>query len=240
MLVSPRIPITRLILWNVDLTLVDVGQVARAASAEAFEKVTGRPLVRLSSIAGRTESEIFFESLALNDVEWNDDLLPAYTEALTEAFTKRAASLREQGRLLPGVQQTLQQLQDHGGVVQTVLTGAIRPNTVAKITAFGLEKYLDLEIGGFGSEPYPKATLLQVARGRAKEKYGVDFDEATTVYVGDSPRDIEAARIGGAVAVALTSGRSTEAELSAAGADVVLDGLAEVPVSVLMETPAKK
>ncbi|MGD0246553.1 MAG: HAD family hydrolase, partial [Streptosporangiaceae bacterium] len=34
----------RLVLWNIDLTLVDVVRVTRAAYAEAFPAVTGRPL----------------------------------------------------------------------------------------------------------------------------------------------------------------------------------------------------
>src|SRR5262245_13782704 len=59
--------IHRLILWNVDLTLVDVARVSRDAYAEAFRKVTGRPLVALPQLAGASDSEIFFESLALNE-----------------------------------------------------------------------------------------------------------------------------------------------------------------------------
>ena len=48
-----RPPIDRLVLWNIDLTLVDVGRVTRVAYAEAFRRVTGRPLVRLPQMAGR-------------------------------------------------------------------------------------------------------------------------------------------------------------------------------------------
>ena len=61
--------IYRLVLWNIDLTLVDVARVSRDAYAEAFRRVTGRPLVALPQVAGRSDSEIFFESLALNDIE---------------------------------------------------------------------------------------------------------------------------------------------------------------------------
>src|ERR1039457_3429991 len=55
-------PIDRLVLWNIDLTLVDVGRVTRGAYAEAFRRVTGRPLVQLPRMAGRIESEIFFDA----------------------------------------------------------------------------------------------------------------------------------------------------------------------------------
>lgn len=220
-------PPFRLVLWNVDNTLVDVAQVTRVASAEAFEKVTGRPLVRLASTAGRTESEFFFESLALNDVEWDDSLLPAYTEALAVAFKAHQDMLRDHGRPLPGANAALYAVGGSQGTVQTVLTGSIRANAVLKLTAYGLDGPIDFDIGGYGSEVYPRATLLQVARGRAGDKHGVTFDEASTVYVADSVRDVEAAHIAGSRMVAVASGRSTFAELTAAGADVVLDDLTD-------------
>src|SRR5215469_15276250 len=98
----------RLILWNVDLTLVDVARVSRDAYAEAFEEVTGRPLVALPAMAGASDSEIFFDSLALNDpgsarYKTDDgDLLARYTVALAAAFESRAHLIATRGRILTG------------------------------------------------------------------------------------------------------------------------------------------
>ena len=95
-------------------------------------------------------------------------------------------------------------------VVQSVLTGSSRPNAMLKLRAFGLDRYLDLAIGGFaGSEVYPKGALLRAARLRAEEKYRASFAERATIYIADSPRDVEAARIGGATSVAVASGRAS-------------------------------
>jgi len=69
--------------------------------------------------------------------------------------------------------------------------------------------------------------MLLNARGRAAEKYRADFTEHTTVYIADSTRDVEAARIGGARSIGVASGRSATGELRDAGADVVLDDLAD-------------
>ncbi len=49
------------------------------------------------------------------------------------------------------------------------------------------------------------------------------------IYVGDTPPDIEAARLAGAIAVGVPSGPFSAAELAACGADVVLDSLLEFP-----------
>jgi phosphoglycolate phosphatase len=241
---APQDPVYRLVLWNIDLTLLDVARPTRAAYADAFRAVTGRPLIRLPPMAGRTESEIFFEALALNtagpapgaavteDAAVSEELLSRFTRQLAVAFGARRDLLTEQGRLMPGARDAVAGVGRLPGVVQTVLTGAIRPNAIEKLRAFGMEGFFDAEIGGYGSEVYPKGAMLLNARGRAAEKYRADFTERSTVYIGDSSRDMEAARIGGSRAVGVASGRSSAGELREAGADLVLDDLADTAAVV--------
>ncbi len=230
---APEVPIHRLVLWNVDLTLLDVGRVTRAAYVDAFRKVTGRPLVRLPQTAGRTESETFFDALALNVTDSRtshpagEELLGRFAGELASAFRTRRAQLTQQGHLLPGARAAVAEVGGLPGVVQTLLTGAIKANAIEKLQAFGLEPFFDTDVGGYGSEVFPKGALLLNARRRAAEKYGVEFTEEATVYIADSTRDVAAARMGGARSVAVASGRSSAAELRDAGADVVLADLAD-------------
>ena len=228
----------RLVLWNIGLTLVDVARVNRAAYAEAFRAVTGRPLVQVPQMAGRTDSEIFFEALAVNAARprpgdpAGEELLGRFAAQLAVAFRARRDLLTTQGQLMPGALEAVTGVWRLPGLVQTVVTGAIRPNAIEVLRAFGLERYLDTEIGGFGSGVYPKGAMLLNARGRAAEKYRADFTEHTTVYIADSTRDAEAARIGGARSIGVASGRSSAGELRDAGADVVLDDLADTAMVV--------
>jgi len=120
--------------------------------------------------------------------------------------------------------------------VQTVLTGNSKPTAVLKLRAFGLDGFVDFDIGGYGSEAYPKGTLLRVARQRAAERHGVTFGEDATVYVADSPRDVDAARIGGARSLAVASGRASTAELRDAGADGTLPDLADTASLIALIT----
>jgi phosphoglycolate phosphatase len=228
---APEVHIHRLIVWNIDLTLVDVAQVTREAYAEAFRQVTGRPLVRLAPMAGKSESEIFFESFAMNSADCGDpdqtaELLARFNQALGAAFAARRALLPKRGRLLPGAMEAVLAVASRKNVVQTVLTGSIRPNAIEKLRAFGLDRHIDLEVGGYGSEAYPKGTLLMLAHRRAAEKYGPSLRENRAVYIADSPRDVEAAQIGGARVIAVASGRATTTQLRASGADRVLADLA--------------
>lgn len=224
----------RLILWNIDLTLVDVARVSRDAYAEAFLRVTGRRLVALPQLAGASDSEIFFQSLALNEGMPGEDqrqpadneLLARYSTELAAAFGARRDLLAEQGRVLPGAAEALAALARLPGVIQTVLTGTIRQNAACKLRAFGLDGYLDPDIGGFGSDVYPKGTQIIRSLNLANEKYRLRLLPADVVYVADSIRDVAAAKVATVRCVGVASGRSTSAELRSAGADPVLDDLA--------------
>ena len=174
----PEASIHRLVLWNIDLTLLDVGRVTRDAYVEAFRKVTGRPLVQLPQLPGRLESGIFFDALALNGVTVaygaaSEELLARFSHELASAFAARRDQLTERGRLLPGAAEAVAEVGSLHGVVQSVLTGTIRPNAVLKLRAFGLDRFFDTEVGGYGSQVYPKGAQLLMTRSRAAEKYGV-------------------------------------------------------------------
>jgi phosphoglycolate phosphatase len=221
-----------LVLWNIDLTLVDVARVTRAAYAEAFAKVVGKPLVQLPQMAGRSESEIFFDALALNDIDMSsasDGLVGPFSVELARAMQTRRDQLVTQGQLMPGAADALKAVHSSDKAVQSVLTGTSRANAVLKLTAFALDGFVDFEVGGYGDDVFPRGTLLQVIKQRAGAKYQVEFDEASTVYIADSVRDVAAAAIGGARSIAVATGRSSAAELREAGAQTVLPDLIDAP-----------
>jgi phosphoglycolate phosphatase-like HAD superfamily hydrolase len=216
--------------------LVDVARVTRAAYAEAFPAITRRPLIKLPQTAGRSEPEIFFDALALNAADLNTEgkaerLLEPFSAELAAALAARLDDLARDGQLLPGAAEAVAAVAKLDGpadtTVQTVLTGNSKPNAMLKLRAFGLDGYIDFDIGGYGTEAYPKGTLLRVARERAGQKHKVTVGEDVTVYVADSPRDVDAARIGGARSLAVASGRASAGELRDAGADAVLPDLTD-------------
>jgi phosphoglycolate phosphatase len=113
-----------------------------------------------------------------------------------------------------------------------VLSGNIRLNSFTKLSVFGLHEYLDFEVGGYGSDDDVRANLVGVARERASLKYGVRLDESTTVLIGDTPRDVQAGRKGGACVVAVASGGDSVETLRAEGADIVLPDLRDTSAVV--------
>jgi phosphoglycolate phosphatase-like HAD superfamily hydrolase len=221
--------VRRLVLWDIDGTLVQAGEVGRDIFTEAFQAVVGRApdqvAARTLAMAGRTDPEIALEFLAAHEIAEGATHLPAFSEALVTALAAKAALIRERGRALPGARETLAALGRTEGVVQSLLTGNVEPNALLKLASFELDGYLDFEVGGFGSDHHHRPSLVEVARTKAEAKYGADFAGPATVLVGDTPLDVAAGRAGGARVVAVATGPYGVEELESTGADAVLEDL---------------
>src|SRR5262249_60508450 len=76
--------------------------------------------------------------------------LARYHTELEVAFDARLGQLQTQGRALPGARDAVAAVATLPGVVQSVLTGTIRPNAAAKLRAFRMDAFFDFEIGGGG------------------------------------------------------------------------------------------
>ena len=158
---------TRLILWDVDGTLVHAGGAATSAFDVAVGRVIGRPAgehgVRMS---GKTDPEIALEILAFAQVAEADAHrhLPLVLEHLENELAVAVHHLQEHGRVMPGVTELLARLHDAPDVVSSVLTGNIEANGRLKVAAFGLDGFLDLDVGAYGSDT-TTATASSPSRG---------------------------------------------------------------------------
>ncbi len=213
------------ILWDVDHTLIENGGVSKENYEKAFEMLTSRRPEHPVNTDGRTDPEIMRNTLVSHGIAQVEQYMPRISEVLQEAMTSNASELRARGYAMPGARAALGAFHQAPGIVQSVLTGNIRPNALAKLAAFDLDSYIDFDVGGYGSDDNVRARLVSVAQGRARTKYGVTFDQDSTVLIGDTARDVQAGRHGGALVIAVATGADSIDELRAAGADVVLADL---------------
>jgi phosphoglycolate phosphatase len=209
-----------LVLWDIDGTLVNSAGHGRHAFDDAYRAVTGREPPDRVEMAGRTDRQI-----ALSLLDGLHESLPHLLDELVEALKRRAPNIRGEGHALPGAEAALEAIAGREATVQSLLTGNLAANAALKLGAFGLERWLDLEAGGYGSDPHEqRSDLVAVARERAAAKYSPAVD---TVLIGDTPLDVRAAHEAGARAVAVASGPYGVDELRAAGADSVLEDLTD-------------
>jgi phosphoglycolate phosphatase-like HAD superfamily hydrolase len=216
-----------LVLWDVDHTLIENSGVSKEVYLAAFEVLTGRSAEHRPDTEGRTDPEIMRSMLADHAIPVTEEYEARLFDVVEQALTSKKSRLQRLGHALPGAGEAILALREVPGVVQSVLTGNIQPNAFTKVSAFGLDKHLDFEVGGYGSDDIIRANLVAVAQKRAGVKYGAVFDRSNTVLIGDTPRDIEAGKRGGASVVAVASGAYDADELKAAGADVVLADLTD-------------
>ena len=220
-------PVERLVLWDIDLTLVNMAGVGHALLAHALRATTGVELVHRPDLGGRTDRDLVTEVLTRHGVTVAEPLIERMYLEMAAAAHERTGHMRSVGTALPGALAALAALATIPGVVQTVVTGNTAPTARLKLAAVDLDSFIDFDIGGYGSESTIRGELVNLARSRAALKHGVTLTDKAVIVIGDTVNDIIGAKYSGAIAMAVATGRTPAAELHAAGADLVLTSLAD-------------
>jgi phosphoglycolate phosphatase-like HAD superfamily hydrolase len=197
--------------------------------ATAFELLIGRtPDVRPAT-DGRTDFQIMRELLAANSVDVDKYVsISQFEDVLVRAMAINEPDLPRLGYILPGVVEAITSLALNAEVIQSVLTGNIAPNARAKLTPFALDRLVDLEVGGFGSDDKVRSNLVSASRKKVEKKYGKSFDDESTILIGDTLLDVKAAHDGGAKVIAVATGVYSVEQLAATGPDATLSSLADL------------
>lgn len=234
-------------LWDVDYTLVNAHGLGTRLYEMVFLEMFGRQLPAVAPKAGRTDRAIVADTLSTAGMDSPRELVDEFLAVLARQLEVVDATEDVKVSALPGASAAIAGLafdvaSEGSGIRQSLLTGNIRPMAAMKLRRAGLGDHLDLDVGAYGDMHEVRADLVPVARLAASQAYGTDFSGWSTVLVGDTPLDVEAALAAGARVVGVASGTYTEAELAAAGAHAVLPDLtdtARVRVAVAGALPAR-
>jgi phosphoglycolate phosphatase len=214
----------RLVLWDIDGTLLQGGTLGREVFDSAIGVVLGARPEGQVSFSGKTDRRIVEELLALEGVV-DTDRISEVLYHLERELGSRVERIASEGSVCPGSEAALRALSEIDSVEQTVLTGNIAPNALVKLAAFGLDRYLDLEVGAYGDKHSDRRHLLPIAWQRQRQLRGAHYRPDNTWIVGDTPMDFECALAGDAHCLLVATGDHDFAELKALGADVVLRDL---------------
>lgn len=217
-----------LYLFDIDGTLLLTGGAGTAALEQVFQTHYGiAGAMRDVRPGGKTDPMIVAEMFerGLGRAPTEDEIarvLAAYVPLLRQAVAVSAGY-----RLMPAVHEALDFLGADGGVCLALATGNIRAAAQAKLDRAGLwERFA---VGGFGCDSADRAELVARAIERARAHTGAARDRDEIVVVGDTERDVRAARACGVRVIAVATGSCTRAELAAEQPDAVFDTLAELP-----------
>ncbi|WP_246127893.1 HAD family hydrolase [Amycolatopsis rhizosphaerae] len=216
----------RLVLWDIDQTLIDLHGSGRDWYAQVLTEVLGITMTGMPSFFGRTELAITSEVLASYGIEPADEVIRKVWAGLVAVAEAAVPTMAEVGLVLPGAEAALGALAPHEGIVQSLVTGNLREIAWHKLAAFGLHHHIDFEIGGYGSLSAVRADLVAYAVELAGARHS-PYPAESVIVIGDTPHDIDAALAHGATAVGVATGRFTPEELTGAGAHVVLPDLTD-------------
>jgi phosphoglycolate phosphatase len=215
----------RILLFDIDGTLVSTGGAGAAAWKRAFQELHGVPAdIGKFTEAGMTDPDVgikTFEAVLQRPPTRHElaQLLQRRLEYMPEAV---AESTRY--RVLPGVRERLRQL-SHDGHLLGLITGNIDGAAHIKLQRGDLNRWFTF--GAYAAAGMDRAAIVREAVARGEAIVGRELPNSEIYVIGDTPLDIDAAHAVGCTAIGVATGNHDTAALREAGADHVLGTLEE-------------
>ena len=217
-----------LVLFDVDSTLIRVGNAAKKAMDAAYKEFLGHKKASINQIRydGKTDKQIIMEVLALYDMARKkiesmlDEIAEYYLASLEENL-----KIETNFTIFPGVTVLLENLQNDDEIVLGLLTGNLERGARLKLSPFGFNKYF--AFGAFGSDSIHRNKLVPFAVKRAEKLFGKKFSGKEIVIIGDSIHDINCGKPYGAKTIAVATGFTSIKELKQHNPDYVFSDLSD-------------
>lgn len=214
----------RVLLFDIDGTLLDCGPQVRPLFAAALEDVFGiTGDIDAYDFAGGTDQRIVLDLLTRAGLPAEEvtEKLPRYQRVYLERL--EAGLDPDRVRVLDGVVDLLDDLAARDDVVLALLTGNFAGGARLKLATHGLDRYF--AFGAFGCDGVDRDELPPVALRRARAYVGREVEVHEALLIGDSVPDVTCAAAHGVPMVAVATGRTSPERLRAAGAERVLPSL---------------
>ncbi len=215
----------RILLFDIDGTLVSTGGAGAVAWKQAFDELYGIPAdIGEFTDAGMTDPDVgakTFEAVMHREPTPRElaQLIQRRLEHLPEAV---AAS--EGYRVLPGVPERLRQLSRDGHLLG-LITGNGDGAAHVKLARGDLNRWFTF--GAYATAGVERPGIVRRAVERGEAMLGKDVPNSDIFVIGDTPLDISAAHAADCTAIAVATGHFDADALREAGADHVLETLEE-------------
>jgi phosphoglycolate phosphatase len=221
----------KLILFDIDGTLMDSGGAGTKSMNLAFEEFFSvRDGFKGITMAGKTDIQIMKEGLGNFGLKEEDGSIGLLTGSYIRHLRREIETPRK--HLKPRIRESVELLSGMDDIFLGLLTGNIEEGARIKLGAFGLNGYFPF--GAFGNDDEDRNKLLPVAVERFRDLHKQDVEYRDCIVIGDTPRDVECAKIYGAYAVAVATGPYRYDSLVASGADLVLRDMSEMDCSFIL------
>lgn len=220
----------RLVLFDIDGTLLSAGAAARDSILSALEAAYGWSARDEHwdrgrwDFSGKTDPQIIRE-LLLQDIG-SEECEARLSEAVRIYLGELERRLTP-GTVVPkpGIPELLQRLAADPKVTLGLLTGNLEPGARLKLTPPDFNRYFPF--GAFGSDSADRYLLPPIAVARALAHTGRRFEGKSVVIVGDSVHDVACGRSIGVRSVGVATGVTSTERLAAENPDAVLESFAD-------------
>jgi phosphoglycolate phosphatase len=218
-------PARRLLLWDIDGTLINTGAAGQHALVRAtIQRFGCDGDLKGVEIAGRTDTAIAHQILEKYREPVADEnvhsFLNLYLDLLVEELPRR------DGRVLPGVRDLLESSFRQQHTSLGLLTGNLRRGAKLKLEYYKLWEFFPF--GAFSDDHHDRNALGPCALGRAVTETAIDFSPEEVDVIGDTGHDIACGKAFGARTVAVATGSWSREELAEHEPDFLFDDLANV------------
>lgn len=215
---------SKLVLWDIDGTLLDDGGVSQEGFSATIKDVLGSEEFVPIEMSGKTDPEIISELLIMNGLSKDAVTSDLIDDALGKYCRHYCAKMkRASGRLYPGIREILEVLDKSKIVFQGLLTGNMQELAILKLSRFSIRHYF--KVGGFGNDSFYRQEIAIKAIERASQAFHKDFWTSGIYIVGDTISDIKCGKILGTITVGVATGSTSAIDLQQAGADYVFPDL---------------
>ena len=215
----------RILLFDIDGTLVSTGGAGAVAWKRAFDDLYGIPAdIGEFTDAGMTDPDVGAKTFAavLHREPTPHELAQVVQRRLE--YLPEAVAESEGYRVLPGVPERLRQLSRDGHLLG-IITGNGDGAAHIKLARGDLNRWFTF--GAYASAGVDRAGIVRRAVERGEALLGEDVPNTEIYVIGDTPLDIEAAHAVGCTAIGVATGHFDSAALREAGADHVVETLEE-------------
>ncbi|NTW52328.1 MAG: HAD hydrolase-like protein [Chlorobiaceae bacterium] len=203
----------KLVLFDIDGTLVKVGSVNRRVLADALIEVYGTEgSTGRHDFSGKMDGAIIYEVLGNAGLDKREiaEKFDKAKEVYVALFHERAQA--SDITLLEGVRELLDELSNHSEILLGLLTGNFEASGRHKLKLPEIDHYFPF--GAFADDALQRTDLPHIALERACRITGKNFSSSEIVIIGDTEHDIKCARVLDAHSIAVATGNFTMQELA--------------------------